>query len=74
MNDKKNNCVWWKKFDWKFWVLIVTVLLSLYKTVLLSDNHIKTLQKVVEGISIEVKKNSLTIARIDERTKYLQPK
>lgn len=71
MDNKK--CNWYHKFDWKFWVLIITVLLSLYKTIVLSDNHLKTLQKIVEKIDLQVNKNSLMISRIDERTKYLKP-
>lgn len=69
-NNKK--CNWFDKFDWKFWILVITILLSVYKSAIVDDVNIKTLQTTMDKMSVQVGKNSLLIERIDERTKYIK--
>lgn len=72
MNQENKKCNLWKKFDWKFWVIIITVGLSLYKTIILSDNHIKTISKQIEMLSKDFVDMKVLIGRIDERTEHLK--
>ena len=43
-----------KNTDWKFWILIIGVALGIYKTIILSDNHVNTIGKKVDKILVKV--------------------
>ena len=54
-----------KNTDWKFWILIIGVALGIYKTIILSDNHVNTIEKKVDKILVKVDDLSERMSNIE---------
>ena len=54
-----------KNTDWKFWILIIGVALGIYKTIILSDNHVNTIGKKVDKILVKVDDLSERMSNIE---------